>query len=60
MYGDAGKRLVLDAAGASRAKALIISYDDPPSAIKILHLVNDLKGFLTAFSPKSKHNCEDK
>jgi len=41
MYGDAGKRLVLDAAGASKAKALIISYDDPPSAIKILHLVND-------------------
>ena len=41
MYGDAGKRLVLDAAGAHRAKALIISYDDPPSAIKILHLVND-------------------
>ena len=41
MYGDVGKRLVLDAAGASRAKALIISYDDPPSAIKILHLVND-------------------
>ena len=41
MYGDAGKRLVLDAAGAARAKALIISYDDPPSAIKILHLVND-------------------
>jgi len=41
IYGDAGKRLVLDAAGAARAKALIISYDDPPSAIKILHLVND-------------------
>lgn len=41
MYGDAGKRLVLDAAGAARAKALIISYDDPPSAIKILHIVND-------------------
>ena len=41
MYGDAGKRLVLDAAGAARAKALIISYDDPPAAIKILHLVND-------------------
>ncbi len=41
MYGDAGRRLVLDAAGAKRAKALIISYDDPPSAIKILHLVND-------------------
>jgi monovalent cation:H+ antiporter-2, CPA2 family len=41
MYGDAGKRLVLAAAGAARAKALIISYDDPPAAIKILHLVND-------------------
>ena len=41
MYGDAGKRIVLNAAGAARAKALIISYDDPPSAIKILHLVND-------------------
>ncbi|MEY3411266.1 MAG: hypothetical protein RL593_842 [Pseudomonadota bacterium] len=41
MYGDAGKRIVLNAAGGARAKALIISYDDPPSAIKILHLVND-------------------
>lgn len=41
MYGDAGRRLVLEAAGADRAKALIISYDDPPSAFKILHLVND-------------------
>lgn len=41
MYGDAGKRIVLNAAGAARAKALIISYDNPPSAIKILHLVND-------------------
>jgi monovalent cation:H+ antiporter-2, CPA2 family len=41
MYGDAGKRLVLEAAGAARAKALIISYDDPPAAMKILHLVND-------------------
>jgi monovalent cation:H+ antiporter-2, CPA2 family len=41
MYGDAGKRVVLNAAGGARAKALIISYDDPPSAIKILHLVND-------------------
>lgn len=41
MYGDAGKRIVLNAAGADRAKALVISYDHPPSAIKILHLVND-------------------
>jgi monovalent cation:H+ antiporter-2, CPA2 family len=41
MYGDAGKRLVLAAAGASRAKALIISYNDMQSAMKILNLVSD-------------------
>jgi len=41
IYGDAGRRVVLDAAGASRAKALIISYNDAPSAMKILHLVQD-------------------
>ena len=41
IYGDAGRRVVLDAAGAARAKALIISYNDAPSAMKILHLVQD-------------------
>ncbi len=41
MYGDAGRRLVLEAAGAARAKAMVISYVDQASAIKILHLVHD-------------------
>lgn len=41
MYGDASRRLVLEAAGAARAKVMVISYDDPPSAIRILHLVHD-------------------
>ena len=41
MYGDAGRRLVLEAAGAARAKAMVISYVDLASSIKILHLVHD-------------------
>lgn len=41
IYGDAGRRVVLAAAGAAQAKALIISYDDAPSAMKILHVVED-------------------
>lgn len=41
IYGDAGRRVVLDAAGAARAKALIVSYDDEPSAMKILQVVQD-------------------
>ena len=41
MYGDAGRRIVLEAAGAARAKALIISYNDAPAAMKILHVVQE-------------------
>ncbi len=41
MYGDAGRRVVLDAAGADRAKALIVSYSDVPAAMKILHVVQE-------------------
>jgi CPA2 family monovalent cation:H+ antiporter-2 len=41
MYGDAGKRIVLRAAGIERAKALIVSYNDAPSAMKILHVVQE-------------------
>jgi CPA2 family monovalent cation:H+ antiporter-2 len=41
MYGDAGRRVVLEAAGGARAKALIISYHDVPSAMKILHVVQE-------------------
>ena len=41
MYGDAGRRVVLAAAGGARAKALIISYADAPSSMKILHVVQE-------------------
>lgn len=41
MYGDAGRRVVLDAAGADRAKALVVSYSDVPAAMKILHVVQE-------------------
>lgn len=41
MYGDAGRRVVLNAAGAGRAKALIISYSDTPASMKILHVLQE-------------------
>lgn len=41
MYGDATRRVVLEAAGGLRAKALIISYADTPAAMKILHMVQE-------------------
>lgn len=39
VYGDATKREVLLAAGLMRAKAVVITYDDTHSALKILHHV---------------------
>ncbi len=39
VYGDAAKSEVLQAAGLMRAKALVITYDDKHSALKILHNV---------------------
>ncbi len=41
VYGDAGRRVVLQAAGALRAKALVISYSDEHSAMKVLHVVQE-------------------
>lgn len=41
MYGDAARRVVLEAAGGVRAKALIISYANTPAAMKILHMVQE-------------------
>jgi CPA2 family monovalent cation:H+ antiporter-2 len=40
VYGDATKHEVLQAAGLMRAKALVVTYDDAPSALKILHHVS--------------------
>ncbi len=41
VFGDAGRRVVLEAAGAARAKALVISYADEHSAMKVLHVVQE-------------------
>ncbi len=41
MYGDAGRRVVLEAAGAARAKALIVSYAETRATMKVLHIVQE-------------------
>lgn len=41
-YGDAGRRESLMAAGINRAAALVITYTNTQSALKILHLVHEL------------------
>ena len=43
VFGDASKREVLIAGGLMRAKALVISYADTHSAMKILELVHQLR-----------------
>jgi CPA2 family monovalent cation:H+ antiporter-2 len=41
-YGDAGRRESLIAAGIYRASALVITYANTHSALKVLHLVHEL------------------
>ncbi len=41
MYGDAGRGAVLEAAGAAHAKALIVSYADMRSSMKVLHVTQE-------------------
>ena len=43
VYGDAGRREVLVAAGLSRASGLVVSFSDVPGALKILAHVRDLR-----------------
>jgi CPA2 family monovalent cation:H+ antiporter-2 len=43
VFGDAARREVLMAAGLPRARALVVSYADTASALKILHLVHELR-----------------
>jgi monovalent cation:H+ antiporter-2, CPA2 family len=43
MFGDAGRKEVLTAAGLSRASALVVSFADTHMALKILAHVRDLK-----------------
>lgn len=47
VYGDAGRREALVAAGITRASALVITYADTPSALKVLHHVHELKPTLS-------------
>ena len=42
VYGDAGRREALVAAGISRASALVITYDDTESALKVLYHAHEL------------------
>lgn len=41
IYGDAGRRSVLEAAGVGRAKALIVSYAEKRATMKVLHVVQE-------------------
>ena len=41
MYGDASRRVVLEAAGIKTAKALVITYADFRGAMKILHVTQE-------------------
>ncbi|QYF94754.1 monovalent cation:proton antiporter-2 (CPA2) family protein [Massilia sp. PAMC28688] len=41
-YGDAGRKESLVAAGLYRASALVITYADTASALRVLHLVHEL------------------
>ena len=41
MYGDASRRVVLEAAGIKTAKALVISYSDFRASMKVLHVIQD-------------------
>ncbi|GAC1408552.1 MAG: monovalent cation:proton antiporter family protein [Burkholderiaceae bacterium] len=41
-YGDAGRRESLIAAGIHRAAALVVTYADTASALKLLHFAHDL------------------
>ncbi|MBY4896517.1 monovalent cation:proton antiporter family protein [Cupriavidus sp. AU9028] len=43
VYGDGGRREALIAAGIHRAAALIITYANTPSALKVLHHVHELE-----------------
>jgi CPA2 family monovalent cation:H+ antiporter-2 len=41
-YGDASRKENLLAAGVHRASALVVTYKDTPSTLRILHLVHEL------------------
>jgi CPA2 family monovalent cation:H+ antiporter-2 len=42
VYGDAGRKEMLVAAGVARAAALVVSYSDTHSALKVIHFAHEL------------------
>lgn len=42
VYGDAARRETLVAAGVARAAALVITYADTPSALKVIHFAHEI------------------
>ena len=43
VYGDAGRREVLMAAGLNRAKALVVTYADVKSSLRVLHHAHEMR-----------------
>ncbi|MHB0986741.1 MAG: monovalent cation:proton antiporter-2 (CPA2) family protein [Sulfuricella sp.] len=43
VYGDASRREVLMAAGLNRAKALVVTYADVKSSLRVLHHVHEMR-----------------
>jgi CPA2 family monovalent cation:H+ antiporter-2 len=43
VYGDAGRREALLAAGLSKARAVVVTFADTPTALKILHHVHEAR-----------------
>jgi K+:H+ antiporter len=43
VYGDASRRETLVSAGIGKARALVVTFDDTPTALKILHHVQHLR-----------------
>ena len=59
VYGDAGRRETLVAAGISRASALVITYDDTQSALKVLHHAHELNpGLAVIVRTQDDHDLE--
>ena len=43
VYGDAGRREALMAAGLSKARAVVVTFADTPTALRILHHVHEAR-----------------
>ena len=48
VYGDASRRETLVSAGLAKARAIVVTFDDTPTALKILHHVQQLRPELPA------------